>query len=56
MMKNSYKDPKWHVTIYVPDYEDDIAIEIPDEGFTNYVTGKTLYEWLKGIYEEKQKE
>ncbi len=51
MMKNSYKDPKWNVTIYAPDYEDDIAIETSVEYFTNYVTGKALYEWLKDIYE-----
>lgn len=50
-MKNRYKDPNWTTSMQAPDEDDDIAIETSDEYFTNYVTGKALYEWLKGIYE-----
>lgn len=55
-MKPRYKDPKWAVVVYAPDWEDDIAVEVENAEFTSYISGKALYEWLKDIYEDEQKE
>ena len=53
-MKQRYEDAKWEVLVYAPDWEDDLAVETPYAEI--YISGKALYEWLKGIYEEKYKD
>lgn len=55
-MKTRYEDAKWAIVVYAPDWEDDLAVETPDQDFTNYISGKAFYEWLKDIYEVEQKE